>query len=612
MLALPDPSTLSLRERKEKLAEAIHEKRVREERRKQSNPDGGLLAFIRYFWRILEPVDPFVEGWPLECLCAHLEGITRGDPIEIAGGERKFNRLLANVPPGFMKSLTVNVFWPAWEWGPMGLPHLRYVAFSYSPELTERDNAKFRDLIISPSYREMWGHVFTVIGDGKIVVSNDKTGFKRATSIGGVGTGERGHRVLIDDIHKLKGTQETTEARASVTTWVKEGAQNRLNDLSRDAIVVVMQRLYDDDASGEIMKHLGDEYCHLIIPMEFEDGRHFTHFTGWNEGMDPRTKDGDLAWPERYPLKSLISFKRNKYLWAGQYQQTPTPREGGIILEEWWQLWPQDHFPSCEYKWAFADTAYTQKESNDPTGFTLWGLFYENGDPKVILMDAWRKRLELHGPNKWTEKDRNKTERLKRVQSWMRSSAAYYSKNEGGPTPLIDVDVEPWASYIEFGHNSIDKWPNEPKPVWVMRTQEKWGLCEWLAHSCQRFGVHKLIVEAKASGLSVVQELQRLHGSEGWGIEGKPPKGDKYTRLHAVQSLFSQGLVYAPDREWAANVIDEVIGFPNRPHDDLTDSTSGALEHIREIGLLVTRDQRLLEVQQSAMYQRPTTPLYDV
>jgi hypothetical protein len=136
MLALPDPSTLSLRERKEKLAEAIHEKRVREERRKQSNPDGGLLAFIRYFWRILEPVDPFVEGWPLECLCAHLEGVTRGDPIEIAGGERKFNRLLANVPPGFMKSLTVNVFWPAWEWGPMNRPHYRYVAFSYSASLT--------------------------------------------------------------------------------------------------------------------------------------------------------------------------------------------------------------------------------------------------------------------------------------------------------------------------------------------------------------------------------------------------------------------------------------------------------------------------------------------
>jgi len=142
-------SPAQLRENRERLFAALREQENRVERAKQSNPEGGLLAFIRYFWPILEPVDEFHEGWTLECLCAHLEAITRGDTITLAGEERTFNRLLANVPPGFMKSLTVNVFWPAWEWGPMGLPHLRYVAFSYAAELTERDNAKFRDLVCS-------------------------------------------------------------------------------------------------------------------------------------------------------------------------------------------------------------------------------------------------------------------------------------------------------------------------------------------------------------------------------------------------------------------------------------------------------------------------------
>jgi hypothetical protein len=73
-----------------------------------------------------------VEGWPLDAICLHLEAVTFGD----------INRLLINVPPGFMKSLLTDVFWPAWEWGPMNMPHTRYVAFSYSEGITTRDNKR--------------------------------------------------------------------------------------------------------------------------------------------------------------------------------------------------------------------------------------------------------------------------------------------------------------------------------------------------------------------------------------------------------------------------------------------------------------------------------------
>src|SRR5215472_5407036 len=108
---------------------------------------GGLIAFVRYFWPILEPETPFVDGWPLWAMCEHLEAVTAG----------KINRLLINIPPGCMKSLLVNVFWPAWEWGPMKRSHYRYVTFSYSASLTERDNGKFRDLVTSESYRKLYG-----------------------------------------------------------------------------------------------------------------------------------------------------------------------------------------------------------------------------------------------------------------------------------------------------------------------------------------------------------------------------------------------------------------------------------------------------------------------
>ena len=94
---------------------------LRRERKNQSRA-GGLIAFVRRFWNILEPETKLVEGWVLYAICEHLEAVTFG----------KITRLLINVPPGSMKSLMVNVFWPAWEWGPMGMAHLRYVSFSYS------------------------------------------------------------------------------------------------------------------------------------------------------------------------------------------------------------------------------------------------------------------------------------------------------------------------------------------------------------------------------------------------------------------------------------------------------------------------------------------------
>ena len=121
----------------------------------------------------------------------------------------EIKRLLINVPPGFMKSLLTNVFWPAWEWSAMEMPHTRYVTFSYAASLTERDNGRFRDLLISREFQELWGHKFVLRKIGETKVVNDKTGWKLASSVGGVGTGERGNRVLIDDPHK----------RSSASRW---------------------------------------------------------------------------------------------------------------------------------------------------------------------------------------------------------------------------------------------------------------------------------------------------------------------------------------------------------------------------------------------------------
>src|ERR1700733_15051340 len=94
-----------------------------------------LHAFVMQFWHILEPQTPLVDGWPLHAMCEHLEAVSRGE----------LKRLLINISPGSMKSLLVNVFWPAWEW--IHFPHYRYVTFSYAAHLTNRDNNRFRELV---------------------------------------------------------------------------------------------------------------------------------------------------------------------------------------------------------------------------------------------------------------------------------------------------------------------------------------------------------------------------------------------------------------------------------------------------------------------------------
>src|SRR5580658_1651982 len=199
--------TLLRRQKLESFARLLQEKRRREERRLHKkrgyrDPEtgkwtGGLYAFVKYFWHILEPGTQFVDGWPIEAICEHLEAVTFGE----------IRLLLINIFPGAMKSLLVDVFWPAWEWGPQELGHLRYVAFSYSSSLTERDNAKFRDLITSGEYKAMYGEAVTARKTGETKVTNTKQGWKLASSVSGVGTGERGDRVVLDDPHNVKESE---------------------------------------------------------------------------------------------------------------------------------------------------------------------------------------------------------------------------------------------------------------------------------------------------------------------------------------------------------------------------------------------------------------------
>jgi predicted phage terminase large subunit-like protein len=275
-----------------------------------------LAGFVREAWHVLEPTAKYTHGWHIDAICVHLEAVTDG----------RINRLLINVPPGSSKSLLVSVMWQAWEWGPRGLPSMRYLTTSFNDGPVKRDTRKCRDLMLSDWYRSLWPEV-ELNRTGETSFSNTKTGTREGVPFGSL-TSQRGDRLVIDDPHSTE-TAESAADRLATTRKFREGAQNRLNDQERSAIVVIMQRLHEEDVSG-VIHEVGMEYVHLMLPMEFEPERACSTEIGFS---DPRKEEGELLDPVRFPQEAVKKLKRDmgSYAYAGQYQQRPAPRSGGMF-----------------------------------------------------------------------------------------------------------------------------------------------------------------------------------------------------------------------------------------------------------------------------------------
>jgi len=282
--------------------------------------DQSLRNFIPIAWPVLEPTQEYVGGWAIDAIAEHLEAVTYG----------WINRLLINVPPGSMKSLLSSVLWPAWEWGPRNRPSLRYIATAFNDGPVKRDTRKMRDLVASPWYQERWPKV-ALVRAGETSFSNSRTGNREGIPFGSL-TSQRGDRLICDDLHSTKTAESPVEREKTVRQFM-EGAINRLNDQDKSVIIVIMQRLHEGDVAGEILsRDMG--YVHLNLPMEFESDRRCETRIGFR---DPRTEDGELLNPGRFPRSVVEQLKRDmgEYAWSGQYQQRPVPREGGMFKLQW-------------------------------------------------------------------------------------------------------------------------------------------------------------------------------------------------------------------------------------------------------------------------------------
>lgn len=405
VLANPEAARAAIRDEKER-------RRVEAALERKEEAERSLGVYTELVWHVVEPSRQLVRGWALDAINDHLQAITEGH----------IRRLLLNVPPGFMKSLATNVFWPSWEWGPRRMPHLRYLSASYSANLTVRDNVRCRDVTASDVYQRLWGDRFGMSRDqnAKVNFATDRTGWKLATSVGGVGTGARGDRVIIDDPHNVLEA-ESDAMREEALRWFAETMPTRHNDQENPIVVVIMQRVHENDVSGLILARELD-YVHVCIPMEYRDdhpvaGRNAkTTPIGWRDPREPRLRlesgepmgpfrhsrdgvqlegDGALARPELLTTKGLEDLKRQlssfggDYAIAGQLDQWPVARNGGecdvdkiVMLDE-----PPPLVGTVVRCWDLAGS--TGKRSPYTAGIKMgWAR-----DGRLVILNARRARV---------------------------------------------------------------------------------------------------------------------------------------------------------------------------------------------------------------------------
>jgi len=363
---------------------------------------GNFRLFLRRAWPILEPdriadggvrVSTFKTGWHIDAICDALEAARAGE----------IRRLLINIPPRHMKSLTVSVLWQPWRW--TFEPELRFLTFSHDQDLANRDATKSRDVILSPWYRARWPHV-ELKGDVNRVsrYENTHTGHRIAEHVRG-GTGEGGDVIIIDDPHKAEDVLSDVK-RASVLRWHSNTAATRFNDPATGVQVIVMQRLHEQDLAGHVLEAEG--WTHLCLPARFDPKHPFI----WPD--DPRSEPGEILWPEHVPEHELDVLQSGMTARdvAGQFQQLPAPAEGNLLKRADWRYYPRElsfyaerrrfdraaadelagaigPFRMIVHSW---DTSLKDREKSDYVAGTVWGVVGANR----YLLRRWHSRASFN------------------------------------------------------------------------------------------------------------------------------------------------------------------------------------------------------------------------
>lgn len=334
-------------------------------------------------------------------MCLHLQAVTEG----------LISKLAVNVPPGALKSSLVSVLWPCWEW--TREPSLRYLFSSYTEALALRDSVRRRHIIESDWYRERFRPRLTGDVNLKHHFANADQGYMMAFGAGGK-TGFRGTRLVLDDPENPEQAESEVQ-RETRTNWLDLQWSTRGNPGCRE--VLVQQRLHTLDTTGHFLKQGGWE--HLRIPLLYEPSAKCRTSIGWE---DPRQVEGEVIDARIWPPEKVADMRvrLGVYGFAGQAQQTPTPRTGGMFSSKLFRYFRRegDYYILSDgdgkerkikvesvMRFQVFDTAIKIGQLNDYTVCLTAGLTLQ-GD--LLILDVAREKIEVPDQYEFTVRQREK------------------------------------------------------------------------------------------------------------------------------------------------------------------------------------------------------------
>src|SRR5258706_8017745 len=335
------------------------------------------VAFVERSFYELNPETKYLHNWHIEAIGEALEKCRKG----------QLRRLIINVPPRSLKSHMTSIAFVAWLLGHN--PSAQVICVSYAQDLADKLAGDCRSVMMARWYRDLFPTTrFATTRQAVHDFSTTEKGFRLATSVGGVLTGRGANYIVIDDAMRPDEALSQTQ-RQTVNTWYDHTLISRLNDKRDGCIILIMQRLHEDDLVGHVLHQTGWHVLKFPAIAE-EDETHIVQ-TPYGRKVFSR-RQGEALHHDREPLEVLANIRgiQGEYNFAGQYQQTPAPLGGGMIKASWFKSYTDADVPS-KFDMIFQswDTANKPTELSDYSVCTSWGV----KDKHLFLLHVYRKRI---------------------------------------------------------------------------------------------------------------------------------------------------------------------------------------------------------------------------
>jgi predicted phage terminase large subunit-like protein len=347
-----------------------------------------LYGFYRLGFPALAPEASFSDSPHFGVLARALEKVGTGET----------RRLLIAIPPRHGKSILASVALPAWILGRD--PTRKIICASYGDQLAKDFSTRFRDLMWSDPYRSVFpGAQIAHGGNSLAEVRTTEKGYRLATTVQGPATGKGAHFIIVDD--PFKAAEAASESvRNGVYDWFKGSLMTRFDKPAEGAMIVVQQRLHQDDLIGRLRDDGVWDY--LEMPSECVERQVFDLGDRETWTFNP----GDLLFEERFNRAALeqLFWDLGEAQYNAQILQRPSPPGGALFKLKHFQRYEKDpkYYESIVQSW---DPAIVDTETAAFSVCTTWGILGQ----KLYLLDVLRKRLDfykiepaiLHMKEKW-------------------------------------------------------------------------------------------------------------------------------------------------------------------------------------------------------------------